>query len=81
MQSEHLINPIKGPSLFTAQCAVCHGSDGKGNGPISPHLKTRPPDLTVLTKNNGGRFPSARMQKTITGEGVVASHGTREMPI
>jgi mono/diheme cytochrome c family protein len=80
-QSEQLIYSIKGPSLFSAHCAVCHGSDGKGNGPMAPSLKNRPADLTVLAKNNGGMFPSARVQKTINGEGLVASHGTREMPI
>ena len=80
-QSEHLIYSVKGPSLFSAHCAVCHGSDGKGKGPLSRSLKTKPADLTVLAKNNGGKFPAARVQKIITGEDVVASHGTREMPI
>ena len=44
-------------------------------------LKAKPADLTVLAKNNGGQFPSARVRKTIPGEDILASHGSREMPI
>jgi mono/diheme cytochrome c family protein len=78
---ERLIYSVKGPDLFRAHCAPCHGLEAKGNGILSRSLKTKPADLTVLAKNNGGKFPAARVQKTITGEDVVASHGTREMPI
>jgi mono/diheme cytochrome c family protein len=80
-QIERLIYSVKGPDLFRAHCAPCHGSGGKGNGLLSRSLKTKPANLTVLAKDNGGKFPAARVQKTITGEDVVASHGTREMPI
>ena len=38
-------------------------------------------DLTVLAKNNGGDFPSNRVRRTIMGEEVIASHGSREMLI
>jgi hypothetical protein len=34
-----------------------------------------------LAKKSGGQFPSARVRKTITGDDVLASHGSREMPI
>ena len=30
------------PSLYTSQCAVCHGDDGKGSGMMAAAL-TRPP--------------------------------------
>jgi cytochrome c553 len=42
---------------YIASCATCHGEDGKGNGPLSAELKTRPADLTVLAKKNNGVFP------------------------
>ena len=29
-----------GPALFGAYCAVCHGKDGKGAGPMAKSLKT-----------------------------------------
>jgi mono/diheme cytochrome c family protein len=80
-QTKQLIYSVKGPDLFRAHCATCHGSDAKGNGPLASALKPKVPDLTVLAKNNNGQFPSARVRQTITGDYVLASHGTREMPI
>jgi mono/diheme cytochrome c family protein len=80
-QLKQLIYSVKGRDLFRAHCAACHGSDAKGNGPLVSALKSKVPDLTVLAKNNGGQFPSARGRKTITGDDVLASHGSREMPI
>lgn len=69
------------PGLFRAYCASCHGADAKGNGPAAAALKTKVPDLTILSKNNGGEFPSAHVRKMIMGDDVVATHGSREMPI
>jgi len=67
--------------MFRAYCASCHGADGKGGGPAAQALKVKPADLTLLAKNNGGQFPSNRVRSAITGEEVLASHGSREMPI
>ena len=58
---ERLIYSVKGPDLFRAHCAACHGLDGKGSGPVAPTLKIKPADLTVIAKNNGGKFPEARV--------------------
>src|ERR1700674_4357276 len=80
-QLEQLIYSVKGPELFRAHCAACHGSDAKGGGPMAPALKTKVPDLTVLAKKNGGQFPSARVRNSIMGDDAVMSHGSREMPI
>lgn len=76
-----LIRSVKGPDLFRAYCASCHGIDAKGNGPAAASLKTKPADLTVLTEKNRGTFPEARVRKIIMGDDVIASHGSREMPI
>ena len=38
---------IEGKDSFMAYCAVCHGADGRGNGPAAPALKTPVPDLTT----------------------------------
>jgi mono/diheme cytochrome c family protein len=78
---EQLIYSVKGPELFRAHCAACHGPDAKGGGPMAPALKTKVPDLTILAKKNGGQFPSVRVRKSIMGDDVVMSHGSREMPI
>lgn len=80
-QQQGLIYSVKGPDLFRDHCASCHGMDAKGGGPAAPALKANVPDLTVLAKNNGGQFPAARVRREISGEQVVISHGTREMPI
>jgi mono/diheme cytochrome c family protein len=37
----------KGKILFVSNCAPCHGTKGKGDGPGSSSLKTRPADLTT----------------------------------
>jgi len=81
-QYEQLIFSVRGPDLFRAHCAACHGSDGKGNGPVAAALKTKPADLTILEKNNGGKFPTQRVQKFISGdEPSLLAHGSREMPV
>lgn len=78
---QQLIRSVEGPDLFRAYCASCHGKDGKGNGPVAPSLKATVPDLTIIAVSNGGNFPVARMKRIIMGEGMIASHGSREMPI
>lgn len=69
-----------GKQEYVDNCAVCHGNDGKGNGPYREMLQKGAPDLTKMTKNNGGMFPVAKMFETIEGANVPG-HGTREMPI
>lgn len=80
-QLERLIYSVKGPDLFRAHCAACHGEDARGSGPMASALKAKVPDLTVLTKNNGGQFPAASVRRMIAGDEIVTSHGSREMPI
>ncbi|MCL4530772.1 MAG: copper resistance protein CopC [Chloroflexi bacterium] len=36
-----------GKSLYEAHCVVCHGEDGKGDGPLGRTLIPRPADLTI----------------------------------
>jgi mono/diheme cytochrome c family protein len=76
-----LIRSVEGPELFRAYCASCHGVDAKGAGPVAPALRTRVPDLTLLDWNNRGQFPAVRTRQMITGDEIVAAHGSREMPI
>jgi mono/diheme cytochrome c family protein len=81
-ESVHLIESIQGPALYKAYCAVCHGGNGKGSGPMAQTLKVRPADLTRISARNGGNFPLAGIRKVIAGqEQVPAGHGTREMPL
>ena len=36
----------RGAPLYSQNCAVCHGAQGRGNGPAAGHLAVRPADLT-----------------------------------
>jgi len=80
--SVRLIASIQGPNLYKAYCAVCHGPNAKGDGPMAMFLKTAPPDLTRISARNGGMFPLAKVRQIIAGgEPRSAGHGTRDMPI
>jgi mono/diheme cytochrome c family protein len=70
-----------GAAMFSTYCAVCHGTTGKGNGPAATALKRQPADLTQLTKRNNGSFPAIKVGLIIKGDEVLASHGSRDMPI
>jgi mono/diheme cytochrome c family protein len=70
-----------GQKEFEIACAICHGADAKGKGFYVPSLKTAPPDLTVLSKNNGGVFPVDRVHEVIDGRAQIVTHGSRDMPI
>jgi mono/diheme cytochrome c family protein len=81
-QPARLINSLQGADLYKAYCAVCHGSDAKGNGPMSKSLRSAPPDLTRIAELNGGSFPAVWIRNVISGEEALgAGHGTREMPL
>lgn len=70
-----------GKAEFMDSCAVCHGVDGKGDGPMADELRKRPADLTRLSERNGGEFPYWRVFAVIDGRYIVPGHGDREMPI
>jgi mono/diheme cytochrome c family protein len=71
----------RGQFHYQRYCAVCHGDQGKGSGPVAEYLKTTPADLTQTSKKNGGTFPFWRVYRVIDGSEVIVGHGTREMPI
>ena len=78
------INPTaanSGDEMYKEYCAVCHGKTGKGDGPAVAALKTAPPDLTMLTKKNGGKFPSDHVTAVLSMGVEEAAHGTKDMPI
>ena len=80
-KEQNLIRSLEGVDLYNAYCASCHGRTGEGNGPVAPALKATMPDLTAIARNNGGEFPEARVRRIIIGEGMIASHGSWEMPV
>jgi mono/diheme cytochrome c family protein len=68
-----------GKREYDSNCANCHGADGKGGGLYVEYLRRSPPDLSQLSKRNGGVFPMNRVYEVIEGAGV--GHGSRDMPI
>jgi len=70
-----------GKREFENNCAVCHGTDGKGEGPYAGIIETKIPDLTTLLADNNGVFPFNRVYEVIDGRVEVKAHGSREMPI
>jgi mono/diheme cytochrome c family protein len=70
-----------GKEMYTSYCAVCHGTDGKGGGPAASALKVPPADLTMLSKNNGGKYPALKVAATIRGGPSTPAHGSKEMPV
>ena len=80
-ESTSLIKSIQGPALYTAYCAVCHGKDARGAGPMAMSLRAKTPDLTRIAARNRGTFPLTRVQRIISGEEPAETgHGPREMP-
>jgi mono/diheme cytochrome c family protein len=76
-----MTSPSSGVDMFKAYCAPCHGVNAKGNGPAAPALKKQPSDLTRLTADNRGTFPSLKVFNAIQGDNMAPSHGSTDMPI
>ena len=72
--------PNNGKQMYTNYCAPCHGSDGKGSGPVASSLKARPTDLTELSKNNR-KFPDTHIVAILQFGADVPSHGSATMPV
>ena len=70
-----------GGQQFEHSCAICHGLDARGNGPFAELLNVKPPDLTLLSRAEGGDFPFGRIYQRIDGRALPLAHGTRTMPI
>ena len=78
------INPTaadSGDEMYKEYCADCHGQTGKGDGPAAAALKDPPPDLTLLAKKNGGKFPAHHVRSVIDMGVAEPAHGTKDMPI
>ena len=70
-----------GEGEYMAWCARCHGTAGKGDGPLARELETALPDLAQLAKRQGGKFPADRVRETIDGRDAFLAHRSEEMPI
>ena len=73
--------PNSGKEMFNSYCAVCHGTNAKGDGPAASAMKVAPTDLTALAQKNGGKYPAAHVGSVIRGQGTLPSHGSEDMPV
>jgi mono/diheme cytochrome c family protein len=70
-----------GEAEYLNSCAACHGTEGKGDGPMGDVLMKRPADLTRLKRDNRGEFPYWRVFAVIDGRYMVPGHGERDMHV
>lgn len=71
-----------GKNLYMKHCATCHGPSGTGTDGVASRLFTnQPANLTLLSKENGGKFPMNDLLRIVKGDEPIAAHGTREMPV
>lgn len=68
-----------GRAFFAENCTACHGPNGRGDGTVAKGLNVAPPDLTLLSRGNGGAFPATRALAYIWGD-PNQSHLARVMP-
>lgn len=72
---------ILGKSSYSANCAICHGDNGTGDGPVAELFQVAPADLTGLSERNGGAFPFSEVYQTIASGVGEKAHGASAMPI
>lgn len=56
-----------GEKVYEANCEVCHGISGKGDGKMAPTLDPAPADLSTISRRNGGAFPVSAVLTKIDG--------------
>ena len=63
----------RGQSMYQIHCALCHGDQGKGDGPIAKELVRKPPDLNSV---NVTQLSEGEIFQVIT-EGVQLGEGRK----
>ncbi len=56
---------FEGRRLFTSYCQLCHGPEGKGDGPLAVKRNMHPADLTVTVRSRSDTV----LRKIISGDG------------
>ena len=72
----------RGQARYQGDCGGCHGKFARGDGTVAKVLTIPPSDLTVLAKDNQGRFPEDYVRRVIDGRELPPSaHGQTGMPV
>ncbi|MGH9680113.1 MAG: c-type cytochrome [Candidatus Acidiferrales bacterium] len=71
-----------GKEMFETYCAVCHGTDARGDGPAASEFKKAPANLTLLARDHDGKYPESYVTEVIqTGPRDAKAHGSKDMPV
>src|SRR2546422_9317059 len=66
-----------GRRVYAQRCAMCHGPDGRGNGPAAPSLIPRPRDFTLgqfkYKSTAAGQPPTEADLMHVVANGLAAS--------
>jgi len=81
IENNSLKQDVSGKTEFLQYCALCHGADGRGMGPLTDEdaMKKSATDLTQLAKRNGGSFPFSKVADTIRDGRSVSGHTPSRM--
>jgi mono/diheme cytochrome c family protein len=63
-----------GASLYESKCQICHGANGRGDGPAAAALNPKPRDFTnpAFWQNNADE----KIKRTVTtGKGMMPAFG------
>lgn len=64
-----------GRDIYLGHCAVCHGLDGRGQGPLAQAMKLVPADLTQIASRHDGSFPDPKVADVIRNGGSAMARG------
>ncbi len=72
---------VAGKAEYQQYCALCHGVDGRGMGPLTDDdaMKKSAADITQLAKRNGGVFAFSKVADTIRDGGSIVGHSQSRM--
>ena len=65
-----------GHELYDTYCFVCHGTAGKGDGPLASKLSTKPADLTSSKRNDKQLFNIVKGTNKHSINGVMPEWGS-----
>jgi mono/diheme cytochrome c family protein len=66
--------------MWKDYCASCHGATGAGDGPAAEILKSSPKDLSLMARQNNGKFPAEHFASILRFGSGGHAHGTSDMP-
>ncbi len=78
--AEEVATSASGAEVYQQYCALCHGIDGRGLGPVTEKTTRPAADLTQIAKRNGGQFSASAVSKKIVEGGGIAEHAASRMP-